>query len=166
VPVGFNSDGKLIQTKRLAASDDSWLLADEGIFGGNIYALQTAGEDLLPGEIVYSSGNDEVSKAIASDDVPGTENSWGVTHIAASGATDVRVMCMGVVTVAMASGLSPSIGDPIYLSDNVTARATINPPTTPGHYIVPLGNIVNLDDYVGSSRARAYWNPKEPREIS
>ena len=54
----------------------------------------------------------------------------------------------GIVILALLGGTSPAAGDPIYLEESASARATVDPPTGSGEYVRLLGYVIDATNKV------------------
>lgn len=140
-----------------------WEADTDIVLAGAACVPQTAGETITAGQVVYSSGNDTVSKAIADASIADAEKAWGAVVTGNTVGLPINVAHSGTVReLDMDAGLSPAVGKLAYLS-NVTAGSSMdNPPATPTHYIVELGRIISVAGYPGTGKVKVIWQPKEP----
>lgn len=109
-----------------------------------VQSTYTAGEALIEGNLVYISASGECSKAGYST---GNYECIGATDAAASSSASVTVNRAGTAAVAMAGGLTLSVGDEIYLTDDGLGTNVEPTLSSTGEASVFVGYIKTTDSY-------------------
>ena len=110
----------------------------------NVTGLTAAG--FTAGNIGYVSANNTLSKA-KSDGV--ATNSFKFFGIAPSANPTITSVVNGATSLQFVASLTLSAGDTVYISDVTAGQATNVPPSTAGHYVSPIGIVLDASTYTG-----------------
>jgi hypothetical protein len=129
------------------ATWDNLITAAVPVFGHS--KTNNTGSTILLGRVVRQSTTaNEIELSDASSETLGAPTLGVVlSDIADTASGDVITIDGAIVSIQLEPTLTPSPGDPVYLSSAFAGRGTNVAPTGTGEIVLPLGVIANTTDY-------------------
>ena len=139
--------GEIIETwDRVDRNSINWNAILTEIFGFSVRRLE-ADQNLVAKDIVYSSSDGNVDKAIATSEA--ASDVVGVVRETIASAAEGEVQNVGVISIA---GWSLTPATVYYLSESTAGAMTTTAPSAVGEYVVRLGIALTTTEF--------FWSPQ------